>query len=77
MKTDLLEIRESRTLNIGLKLFLLDKICVNHLLKLHFLDCKVTWTASVMSLRERERERWVKTERQADGFTLLIIKFHL
>ena len=26
--------------------------------------------------RERERERGIKTERQADGFTLLIIKLH-
>ena len=27
--------------------------------------------------RMRERERRIKTERQADGFTLLIIKLHL
>ena len=67
MKTDLLEIRESRTLIIGLKLFLSDKICVNHLFKLHFLDCKVTWTASVMSLRERGRERERERERERDG----------
>ena len=63
MKTDLLEIRENQTLNIGFKLFLSDKIYVHHLFKLHFLDCKVTWSASVMSQRERERER----ERERDG----------
>ena len=46
----------------------------------------MTWTGSKMILlRERdsgkrgrlgERERGIKTERQADGFTLLIIKLH-
>ena len=74
MKTDLLEIRENQTLNIGLKLFLLDKLYVSHLFKLHF-GLSMTWTDSKMIwLRERdseretrrERERGIKTERQAD-----------
>ena len=62
MKTDLLEIRENRTLNIGLKLFLSDKIYVSHLFKLHF-GLSMTWTGSEMiwclrvRLREREKKR--------------------
>ena len=76
MKTDLLEICENQTLNIGLKLFLLDKLYLSHLFKLHF-GLSMTWTDSKMIwLRERERERLgkrdserergIKTERQAD-----------
>ena len=70
MKTDLLEICENQTLNIGLKLFLLDKLYISHLFKLHF-GLSMTWTDSKMIwLRERERlgerERGIKTERQAD-----------
>ena len=63
MKTDLLEICENQTLNIGLKLFLSDKIYVSHLFKLQFgLSLTKTWTGSKMIwLRERdsgrERER--------------------
>ena len=60
MKTDLLEIRENQTLNIGLKLFLSAKIYVSHLFKLHF-GLSMTLTGSKMIwLRERdsgERER--------------------
>ena len=36
MKTDVLEISENQTLNIGLKLFLSDKINVSHLFMLYF-----------------------------------------
>ena len=46
----------------------------------------MTWTGSTreretrererLGERERERERGIKTEKQADGFTLLIIKLH-
>ena len=76
-KTDLLEIRENQTLNIGLKLFLTDKIYVSHLFKLH-LGLSMTWTGAMKerlgkreSRGERDKEReGVKTERQADGFTL-------
>ena len=57
MKTDVLEIREKQTLNIGIKLFLSHKIYVSHLFLLHF-GLSMTWTGSKMIwLREREAER--------------------
>ena len=82
MKTDLFEIRENQTLNIAFKLFLSDKIYVSHLFKLHFGLSSDLGRFRDESEREREtrkerdsgRERGIKTERQADGFTLLIKK---
>ena len=64
MKTHLLEIRENQTLNIGLKLFLSDKIYVSHLF----------WTVidldrfqDDMAERERERDSGKRETRRERG----------
>ena len=68
MKTDLLGIRENQTLNIGLFWTVND------------MDWFQDDMAEIERLEKRqrlgERERGIKTERHADGFTLLIIKLH-
>ena len=57
-KTDLFEIRENQTLNIGLKVFLSDKIYASHLLKLHF-GLSMTWSEGPSLLgAEMSRNPW-------------------
>ena len=78
MKTDLIEIRENQTLNIGFKLFLSDKIYVSHLFLAtfwivndldRFQDDKAqrereTRERERLGERERERERERGRERE-------------
>ena len=67
-KTDLLEIRVNQTINIGLKVFLSDKIYESHLFKLHFGLSSDLDRFGDESEREtrREKDRGIKTERLED-----------